>query len=195
MGTEITKVCFRCGEEKPLSEFYKHQKMADGHLGKCKTCTKGDVKAREDELRDSDPEWVEAERARIRKKDRLARLENRKGKVTSKQNKIKNANYKERYPEKYWGTLMAQRVAKSDPGNHNHHWSYNDDHLRDVIELTRGEHILVHRFIVYDQERKMYRRSDNNILLDTKEAHIEYLKSLSKFIEYPIKKFLLVGTE
>lgn len=36
------KKCFKCGKVKALGEFYKHPKMSDGHVNKCKECNKLD---------------------------------------------------------------------------------------------------------------------------------------------------------
>lgn len=37
------KTCFKCSQNKHLSEFYKHPQMKDGHLNKCKDCTRKDT--------------------------------------------------------------------------------------------------------------------------------------------------------
>lgn len=54
----MEKKCFKCGEVKDLSAFYKHPRMADGHLNKCKECNKRDAirtrKAKIDHYREYD---------------------------------------------------------------------------------------------------------------------------------------------
>lgn len=44
-GNVQTKVCTKCGEDKPVSEYYKHKGGKNGLSARCKVCQKADSKA------------------------------------------------------------------------------------------------------------------------------------------------------
>ena len=61
------KICFKCNIEKEMSEYYKHAQMGDGHLNKCKECTKKDSNERF-KIKSLDINFIEKERDRGREK-------------------------------------------------------------------------------------------------------------------------------
>lgn len=70
------KTCRKCGEEKPLDDFYAHASMPDGHLNQCKTC----VKARVTAHRSVNVERIrEYDRERGRNQERKAAVKARSG--------------------------------------------------------------------------------------------------------------------
>jgi len=174
-----TKICFKCNEDKPLFEYYKHKQMGDGHLNKCKTCTKKDTKSQTEKLI-STPEGLEKERARHREK--YYRLDYKeKHKPTPEKKKETMERYNNRYPEKRKAKSASASLKPLIKGNELHHWNYNIEFAKDVIELTQKDHAKIHRFIKYDKKTFMYKDLNGNFL-DTRQKHEELInKVLSIF--------------
>lgn len=169
-----TKICFKCGLPKSINDFYKHSGMADGHLNKCKNCTKKDVSVFYNENK-KNPLFIEKERRRGR--DKFRRLY---AGVVVNNDYARTVKYRKKYPEKELAKRMSRKLNKPFKDAEPHHWSYNESHYQDVIWLNKKQHMKSHRFIVYDQERKMYRRYDTNELLDTKEMHKVFIEDCIK---------------
>lgn len=164
---DIAKICIKCNVKKPISEYY-------GVQGDCKSCVKERVKKRREEL-SKNPDWVEKEKRRHREKyHRLGYKE--KHKPSSEKRRETMKKYRERYPEKYKAKNATQKLPREN-NSELHHWSYNDEHHTCVIELSTRDHNIAHRFMIYDQERMMYRRCDNGELLDTREKHEKFINA------------------
>lgn len=158
----MKKICFKCNQEKDLSEFYKHNKMGDGHLGKCKLCTIADSK-KTTEIKTSTPEGLEKERERGREKYKRLNY--------AEKAKIKD----EKTPWRYTSTYKSlHKVFKIPKGLEIHHWNYNDEYLKDIIVLKTKQHKIAHTFMKLDLDKRIFKRLDGTYL-ETKEEHIEYL--------------------
>ena len=176
----MKKKCFKCNIEKSLDDFYIHKQMKDGHLNKCIQCAKKDVDEREKRLRSTDLNFIENEKIRAREKyHRLGYKDIHKQSFEDK--KITMSKYKKLYPEKYRAKSLSGNI-KIDIGLEKHHWSYMECDAKDIIPLSVSEHNKLHRHLFYDQNVFMYRRIDTMELLDTKEKHIKFYKSLSNKI-------------
>lgn len=164
----MSRICIKCGASKEESEYYVNNGIINV---RCKECCKRDAKERI-AIKKLDPYWVEQEKTRGRLKyHRLGYRETSQPAPGKKKEYI--SKYKDRFPEKERARTMASSIERVR-GKTVHHWSYNDEHLKDVIQLTFKDHKKAHRFLVYDQEAKKYKTTSGE-LLDTREKHEEYI--------------------
>lgn len=117
------KKCNKCGETKPLSEFYKDCKALDGYRGRCKLCQNATIKcwreANPDRKAAIDKAWYEANKERhatVTKVWREANLEQvaarKKAWGIANPDKVR-ANLeraKERWPEKFAARKAANHA-------------------------------------------------------------------------------------
>ena len=150
------KRCFKCGLLLPLSEFYAHSRMGDGHLNKCKNCTKRDV--HENYLKKIEEDaYVEKERARGREK-------------------YKRLGYKRIKRDEY---LNASKNARRDlkigkkNGIELHHWNYNKP--KSVIPLNSRIHKQLHLLLKIDKSSKTFIVKETGEKLNTMKKHCDFI--------------------
>lgn len=167
----MNKVCISCNNEKPIGDFYDHPKTKDGYSNKCIDCSKSYAKSNYS-VKIKNSNFLNKERVRGRIKGR--------NRINQKQYPESRKKWIDKFPEKRNAHVKAQHLERPFENAHGHHWSYNEADLKSVIWLSSKEHFKAHRFIYYDQERMMYRRCDNNLLLNTKHSHQEYIDDCIK---------------
>jgi len=117
-----------------------------------------------------------------RHRDKYFRVNYKDKHKPSKEGKKKAIeNHKKKFPEQYKAKNACQYVKLINLKNNRHHWSYNKEHYKDIIELSILDHNKLHRYIKYDQSVFMY-RTLNGELLDTKQKHWDYWLSVKDLV-------------
>lgn len=139
-----TKRCFKCLCEKPFESFYKHSAMGDGRLGKCKECTKTDVKKHRQD------NW-EA----VRAYDRLRASQPHR--VATRQRVV--AQYTEQYPHRKKANTAVGNALRSGKLKKQPCWvcgcnavAHHPDYDRplDVVWLCQPHHKQAHALVAND---------------------------------------------
>ena len=154
-----TKICIGCGRELPIDQFYRHPKMADGYIGKCKECTKKDVVANRLKKLDYYREY-DRQRADLPERVKARKEYYKKMKDTTEsavKKSISRKKYKSNYPEKAKAHMEMShgirdhKVVKPEVCSvcgkkrklEGHHYDYSKP--LEVIWVCRKCHLQIHK--------------------------------------------------
>lgn len=157
------KNCFKCGAEKPLTEFYKHPQMKDGYLNKCKNCNKSDTaKNRKDKAdyylnydRNRPNASERSKKSAVRNKLKYQTDTIFKDKINTTKLNWVNRNIDKRKAQIAANNALRDGLIErkyncehclgEDLKLQKHHWSYLEEHWLDVIWLCTKCHGLEHK--------------------------------------------------
>lgn len=140
------KRCFKCGVEKPVTDFYVHPAMGDGRLRKCKECTKKDVAENYRKNRDH---YAEYERERFKRPERKEAIQEYQ------------RRRRERHPEKDRARYITTNAVRDgrlirqpcqvcgDAKSEAHHDDYSKP--LEVRWLCRMHHLEHHGKVAYEK--------------------------------------------
>ncbi len=155
----MNKKCFKCGLHKPLEDFYKHPRMYDGHLNKCKECAKKDVKSHRIDNLDKVRQY-DRDRSMLPHRVKARQEYYDKNRDNSEYKKImldSNRNYRSRNKQKYRATGIVNSAIHNgklkqlpcekcgDLKSQGHHEDYSQP--LDVIWLCSRHHTARHKEI------------------------------------------------
>ena len=150
----MVKTCFKCGVEKPLDDFYKHPRMNDGRLNKCKECTKAYVKQHRQDNIDRIRKY-DRQRGRLEHRKERSRQYNKRPENKARKNEL-SALWRERNKEKRAAHVLTGNairdkrlipqpceVCQTKERVEAHH----DDYMKplEVRWLCRAHHAELHR--------------------------------------------------
>lgn len=157
------KRCFKCGRLLPLNYFYAHPRMADGHLNKCKDCTKND--AHTNYLNNLwSPEYIKKERKRGR--DKYHRLGYVNKKIRTMQLTSHGSARNVSRDLRKMGVNLKEREC--------HHWNYNFP--KSVFVMSRRAHRRLHKHLSLDINTGVMTFEDGTEILTPDQAREIYKK-------------------
>lgn len=128
------KVCFKCEAELPITNFYKHPAMGDGYLGKCKACTRYDVRQNRAAKRDY---YNAYDRERSKNPERIKSIRNSRERHKHRASvAVHNAVRRGKMSKRPCEVCGASKVEA-------HHTDYSKP--LEVMWLCRKHHAQIHR--------------------------------------------------